>query len=94
MTKKADKLIEKWKRSEIGHSTPLNDVKLVLKKYGFQVKDKKEIIVSHEKLINHPDTSSEGEFTIARVKGRFVKKPYIKVIVKYIRYLEGEVYGK
>ncbi len=92
MTQPSD-IYQKWiSKDGIQPEEDIDDVKKVLISFGFTVKPgkKHKYKITHEKL-NKTDLALAGlrnEFVIPTKKGRWVVKPYIKAILRYIKLLD------
>lgn len=86
MGKKADNLVERWRR-QCPPMVKLSDVQKVLKTYGFtqRIKRTGHDVYEHPALATRPDLfSHDPHIHIPTVKGRSVKKYYIKHLIQAI----------
>jgi hypothetical protein len=92
MTQASD-IYQKWiSKDGIQPEEDVDDVERVLRHFGFIIKPgkKHKFKITHERF-KDMDLAKVGltkEYVIPTKKGRWVVKPYIKVILRYIKELD------
>ena len=88
---KIDKILTKWKANPA--LVEKEEVFSVLERFGFTIESKSgsHTVISHEKLIGHPNFGLKGEFCIPVKHGRKVKGFYLKRVLEAIGIVQEEV---